>query len=59
MRNTYIQQLPKDYFDGLYNKVVTSIQNNQNTCISAMVGCGGKTFLNLFLHHYQNDSSTD
>jgi len=48
MRKGYYHYLPKDYFDGLYERVVAKLARGQNVLISAMRGGGGKTFLNLF-----------
>lgn len=46
---SYYDVLPKDYFDNLYTKVAKALIRGENVLVSAMWGCGGKTFLNLFL----------
>ncbi|OGM30151.1 hypothetical protein A2630_02950 [Candidatus Woesebacteria bacterium RIFCSPHIGHO2_01_FULL_44_10] len=55
MRKGYYHYLPKDYFDGLYERVVAKLARGQNVLISAMRGGGGKTFLNLFLNFSKKD----
>jgi len=52
----YYHYLPRDYFHNLYAKVADKLLKSENTCISVMYGCGGKTFLNLFLRLAEEDS---
>ena len=55
MGQAYYQQLPKDYFRRVYYRVFEKLGKHQNVCVSAMYGCGSRTFLNFFLHYYQKE----
>ncbi len=57
MNSTYYEQLPRDYFNNLYEKVLSNLLKQQNTCVAVMHGCGGKTFLNHFLHYYKTEKN--
>lgn len=48
-KKTYYHYLPRNYFNNLYEKVSQKLVQGENVLVSSMVGCGGKTFLNLFL----------
>lgn len=49
MIKTYEYQLPRNYFDNLYEKTHTFLTKGENVLVSAIYGCGSSIFLNLFL----------
>jgi len=55
MNSTYYEQLPRNYFNNLYERILDYLLKQQNTYVAVMHGCGGKTFLNLFLHYYKTE----
>lgn len=56
MNNNYSEYLPKDYFGGIYKKVLTPLSKGENVCISAIRGCGRKTFLNFFIKNIKENN---
>ncbi len=48
MKNIY-NAFPEDYMNSACQKALKNLSQGENVLISAMIGCGGKTFLNLFL----------
>lgn len=57
MSKSYIEVLPKNYFDNLYARVVKPLVRGENVLVSALWGCGGNTFPNLFLRLAKQDTS--
>lgn len=55
-KQNYHDFLPGDYFGGLYTNVLGSLTNKENVCVSAMIGCGGKTFANYFVSKFSHSN---
>lgn len=55
MRTNFYDQLPRNYFDNLYGKVVALLFKGENVCVSAFYGCGGKSFYQLFVREITKD----
>ncbi|OGM21074.1 hypothetical protein A2714_01950 [Candidatus Woesebacteria bacterium RIFCSPHIGHO2_01_FULL_38_9] len=59
MNKSYFELLPRDYFDGLYEKVMKDLKKGDNVCVSAIYGTGNRTFLNLFFRFAEEDKIFD
>lgn len=51
-KQNYHDFLPDNYFGEVYAKVLNSLNSRENVCVSAMIGCGGKTFANYFVSKF-------
>ncbi|MBU0708643.1 helix-turn-helix domain-containing protein [Patescibacteria group bacterium] len=58
-QGTYYHALPRDYFNNLYPRVIEKLTKGENVLVSAMYGCGGKTFLNFFLRLAEENNLFD
>ncbi|WKZ25638.1 MAG: hypothetical protein QY322_04655 [bacterium] len=55
MQKNYVESLPIDYFDNIYQKVKNAINYEENTCISVMYGQSNKTIYKFLIFRLQKE----